>query len=159
MRTCLVWLFTLLLCLGVAEIVGWSAKFGQALEGIGDGSPLVIEFSPGGSVQDFRLKALQLKHDRTPVIVDGECASACTLLVDIDRDNVCLTTNAIFGFHKAALRDPLTGTVLFTSDLFYETPGLNAYIKARGGLPPPDDLMLADFTEMKQFYRPCKGAA
>ncbi len=131
----------------------------EPLDGIGDGKPLVIESSMGGSVTAFQIKALQLFAAGTPVIIDGPCMSACTLIVDVDRKNVCITTKAILGYHQAATRDE-NGQITETFPLNYETPGLNAYIQSRGGLPSPDaaNLMLMDFNQAKQFYRPCPGA-
>ena len=132
---------------------------GASLDGIGDGTPLVIEGSGGGDVNDFQLKALDLLAKGTPVIIDGPCLSACTILVDIDRANVCITTQAIFGYHKAAQYNVLLGTKT-EFNINYETPGLNEYIKSRGGLPSPDDanLMLMTFEQAKHFYKPCHGA-
>lgn len=126
------------------------------LDGIGDGKPLVIEYSPGGSVYAFINKGLHLLFERTPIIVDGPCASACTLLVDVARDDVCLTTNAILMYHKMSWTDDKG--VKHSAELNYETPGLNEYILSRGGLPEPDaNLMEVPFEQAKQFYKPCKG--
>lgn len=137
-----------------------TAPLAEPLDGIGDGKPLVIESSMGGSVIQFQIKALQLFASGTPVIIDGPCMSACTLLVDVDRKNVCLTTKAILGYHKAANRNE-QGEVTESFPLNYETPGLNAYLKSRGGLPEPDaaNLLLMDFNQAKQFYKPCPGAS
>lgn len=131
----------------------------EPLDGIGDGKPLVIESSMGGNVTLFQIKALQLYASGTPVIIDGPCMSACTLIVDVDRKNVCLTTKAILGYHQAATRDE-DGNLIKAFPMNYETPGLNKYIESRGGLPSPDaaNLLLMDFNQAKQFYKPCPGA-
>jgi hypothetical protein len=123
--------------------------------GVGEGRPVVIEFSPGGSVVEFRLKGLAFAWRKVQVVVDGPCLSACTLLVDLDRANVCLTTQAILGYHQSFWDDP---SGRHYSPLTYETPGLNAYLMSRGG-EPKDDLMLMPFDQAQQFYHPCKGAA
>lgn len=124
------------------------------------GRPCVIEGSPGGIIDLFIAEANDLKDAGTPVIVDGPCISACTLLVDIDRANVCLTTNAAFGFHQSSFNHG-DGTVEH-GQVSYETPGLDAYIKAHGGEPNTDatgHILVVPFGEMKKFYRPCDGAA
>lgn len=141
--------------------------------GIGSGRPLVIEESPGGDTLAFRLKALDLAAHHVPVIVDGMCFSSCTLLVDIDRANVCITTSAVFGYHqqswadgdgddrKDAVAAPTTkpAAVRHYSKLSYETPGLEAYLESRGGPPAnTNDILVLSFNELKQFYRPCAGA-
>lgn len=146
------------LCLIAPQVSG--RPMSPSLNGIGTGSPLVIEASTGGSVEYFILKGMQLLADGTPIIVDGPCESACTLLIDVARKNVCLTTNAILMYHRAALRDT-DGKIVSTFPLNYEAPGLNDYLKSRGGLPEPDaaNLLMVPFEQAKQFYKPCPGAS
>jgi hypothetical protein len=112
-------------------------------------NPCVISGSPGGIIDTFAAEGRQLLADKTPVIVDGPCLSACTVLVDEARANVCITRQAVLGYHKAS-----DGT-----DIEYKTPGLNEYIKLHGGLPDPDSghLLLLNFNEAKAFYTPCIG--
>ncbi len=118
-------------------------------------SPCIIEFSPGGVMDLFAAEGRQLAADHTLVIVDGPCISACTILVDFARANVCLTHNAILGYHQWSM-DTEGGTK--HGDVSYLTPGLDAYLKARGGLPYTPDtghILLLNFAEARQFYRAC----
>lgn len=117
------------------------------------GQPCVIEESHGGIIALFTVQAEMLKATHTPIIIDGPCISACTILADIDRDTVCVTSNAVFGYHQAAFGDVFTPIV-------FEDPKLNAYIKAHGGEPLPDsgNLLMVGFNELTQFYKPCAGA-
>lgn len=127
------------------------------LDGIGQGRPLVIEGSPGGDVYDFLRVGLKLQAAGTPIILDGVCASACTLLIDVDRKNVCITSKAILLYHKMTETDE-DGHKTF-HPLNYETPGLNAYIASRGGLPDPDqELMMVPYEQALKFYKACPGA-
>lgn len=127
------------------------------LDGIYSGCPLVIEASPGGDVEAFRLHGLWLLEHHVPIIVDGECDSACTALVDVARANVCITTDAIFGYHQQYWTDK-DGKDHY-SRLSFETPGLNAYLESRGGQPATrDDVLYVDFEIAKRFYKPCPGA-
>jgi hypothetical protein len=119
------------------------------------GKPCVIEDNLGGNVFAFRMMGLKLLAQGTPVILDGDCISACTLIIDIDHANVCITTGAVLEYHKQHWKDA-KGTMHYEG-LSYETPGLNAYLASRGGLPETDTLMLA-FEQAKQFYKPCPGA-
>lgn len=113
----------------------------------------VIRFSPGGIIDLFAAQGRQLAADKTPVIVDGVCLSACTVLVDLARANVCLTKNAILGYHKSFQAS--TGLV---GEISYETPGLNAYLDSRGGLPDPTSgpMLLLNFNEARLFYPACR---
>ena len=129
---------------------------GPALaDGVTCGKPCVIQYSAGGNVLGFRQQGQQFAAQQTPVIVDGPCLSACTLLVDEARGNVCITSRAVFGYHQSfADRD---GERSFTP-LSYKTPGLGAFIETHGGLPKNVFLMVP-FAEAKAFYQPCAGAS
>jgi hypothetical protein len=128
------------------------AQIGSNWRPISCSDPCVIQNSPGGIIDLFEAQARQLKADKTRVIVDGPCLSACTILVDITRDRVCLTQNALLGYHKSF--NPGDNT---TADIPYATPGLSAYINSIGGLPEPRSgrMLLLPFSEAKQFYKSC----
>lgn len=119
-------------------------------------NPCVIEFSPGGVVDLFEAEGRQLAADKTQVIVDGPCISACTILVDLARANVCITRHAVLGYHQWTMGTP-DGDGKH-GDVTYKTPGLNEYIKSRGGLPYTPEtghILMLNFNEAKQFYKPC----
>lgn len=62
----------------------------------------VIEYSPGGVIDDFIDKYDALRDSGGDVVVDGECTSACTLVVGIIRpEHLCFTPGAILGVHSA----------------------------------------------------------
>ena len=121
------------------------------------GNPCVIEDDGGGIVDTYAAQGRLAATGNVPVIVDGPCLSACTLFVDLDRNNVCITERVLLGYHQARRQNP-DGTMVF-ENIDYTTPGLNAYIKVHGGLPEPDKghLLMLNFAEASQFYRPCKG--
>jgi hypothetical protein len=124
-------------------------------DGVTCGKPCVIQYSAGGNVLGFRLQGQELAAHSTPVIVDGPCLSACTLLVDEARGNVCITDRAVFGYHQSfADRD---GERSYTP-LEYKTPGLDAFLENHGGEPKGVFLMVP-FAQAKAFYQPCAGAS
>jgi hypothetical protein len=124
-------------------------------DGVTCGKPCVIEYSGGGNVLGFRLQGQELAAKRTPVIVDGPCLSACTLLLDEARGNVCITDRAVLGYHQSyADRDGVRSY----APLEYKTPGLGAYLEDHGGAPKGVFLMVP-FAEAKAFYQPCAGAS
>ena len=80
------------------------------------------------------------------VIVDGLCASACTLVLGfIPRDRLCITPRAVFGFHQAYDAGVAkTGALLQVANreaseyLFHKYPRpVRDWIFVHGGLPPP----------------------
>lgn len=119
------------------------------------GRPCVIRDEPGGVIYHHRLQASALLAKNVPIIVDGPCASACTLLVDTAHRNVCLTTRAVLLYHKGRRFDE-NGEVKKYIELHYR-PDVRAWIDEQGGLPT-EDLLVMPFSEAKKFYRPCPGA-
>jgi hypothetical protein len=62
--------------------------------------------SPGGDVVWFLKLFETLKYSGERVIIDGPCYSACTLVLsEIPRNQICVTSRAIFGFHAPRLVD------------------------------------------------------
>jgi hypothetical protein len=113
----------------------------------------IIKASPGGIVDHFEAQGRQLLADGTPIIVDGPCESACTILIDIARENVCITSKAMLAYHQSYI----PGTEK-SWDIEYVTPGLNDYLNSRGGQPGPGTgtMLTLNFNEAKQFYKPCR---
>lgn len=64
------------------------------------GNPCVIKRNPGGEISAFEAAAREIKSSGRRVVVDGPCYSACAILADIARGNVCVTSRAKFGFHQ-----------------------------------------------------------
>jgi hypothetical protein len=65
----------------------------------------VIADDPGGIIVDFVVKYSNMRDSGEKVVVDGECVSACTVLLGLLRpENVCATPHAVFGFHSASVR-------------------------------------------------------
>jgi|SRR6185437_14372438 len=60
---------------------------------------VVIGDDPGGEVHSFLQKYDRLRAAGTPVILDGECDSACTLVLTLPRGQVCAMPSAVLGFH------------------------------------------------------------
>lgn len=61
-----------------------------------------ISDDQGGQIGEYlaRFKALKLSGER--IIIDGTCASACTMLLGvIPRDRICVTSRAVLAFHSA----------------------------------------------------------
>ena len=62
----------------------------------------------GGQIGTYLTKFNALRRTGQPVVIDGTCASACTLVVGmIPRDHICVTPRAVLAFHAA-------GTLRFT---------------------------------------------
>ena len=60
----------------------------------------IIRDDPGGILQKYDVKYRQIASRGEKVVIDGDCASACTIILGIvPRENVCVTARARLGFH------------------------------------------------------------
>jgi hypothetical protein len=56
----------------------------------------------GGQIGDYLTKYEALRMSGEQVVIDGTCASACTMLLGfIPRNRICVTSRAILAFHAA----------------------------------------------------------
>lgn len=93
----------------------------------------------GGLLIHYVAKYEQWRKDGDSVIVDGNCNSACTLMLGVlDKRSMCATRFGAFGFHSA-----LNGEEKYTLDgtrfmwSFYR--GRPARVLARHGWPGPSE--------------------
>jgi hypothetical protein len=56
----------------------------------------------GGRIGTYLDKYHSLRTSGETVIIDGYCASACTIILGmVPHDKICVTSRANFGFHAA----------------------------------------------------------
>lgn len=56
----------------------------------------------GGIVRDYEARVQGLRFSGQRVVIDGVCSSACTLHLNLPRDQICATPRAIFVFHTVS---------------------------------------------------------
>jgi hypothetical protein len=67
---------------------------------------MLISEDRGGQIGQYLQAFAALRSSGEDVVVDGNCFSACTLLLGlIPRERVCATSRARFGFHAAWMPD------------------------------------------------------
>src|SRR6267154_2093765 len=73
------------------------------LAGIGASDALVrIAEDRGGRIEAYVGKYQGLRSSGEMVIIDGFCASACTIVLgSVPHDKICVTSRAKLGFHAA----------------------------------------------------------
>ncbi len=95
----------------------------------------------GGRIGTYVDKYQSVRDSGEPVVIDGLCASACTIvLAAVPRDRICVTANANLGFHAAwdfgEGGRPVTNPAA-TQMLYAMYPRkVRKWIAARGGLRP-----------------------
>jgi hypothetical protein len=93
----------------------------------------------GGQIGQYLQSYALLRSSGEKVVVDGNCLSACTLLLGvIPRDRICATERARFGFHAAWMPDstgrPVTSP-MGTQALWRIYPSsVRRWISRNGGL-------------------------
>jgi len=101
-----------------------------------------IAGSAGGPVDAFIEAARIMRRAGVRVILDGQCASSCVVMMDIMRPNACLSTGAEILFHLDSRGKPM----VLSADLA-------AWVRAHGGwsrtlLRMPDD-------DAAKFWKRC----
>jgi hypothetical protein len=93
----------------------------------------------GGQIGHYLQAFAMLRSSGERVIIDGNCLSACTLILGmVPRSRMCATPRAVFGFHAAWLPGrngrPITST-LGTRELWKVYPvQVRRWINRNGGL-------------------------
>ena len=112
----------------------------------------------GGRIGNYIAKFESLRLSGQPVIIDGLCASACTLVLsEVPNNKICVTSRATLGFHAAydfgsngrTIANPEATRVLYS---MYPAP-VRQWIAAQGGLAP--QMIFLRGQELQAMYRPC----
>lgn len=112
----------------------------------------------GGRIGTYVDKYQSLKGSGETVMIDGLCASACTIVLGaVPRDKICVTSRANLGFHAAwdfgSGGRPVTN--LEATQMLYEMypASIRSWIAKRGGLKT--HMIFLRGRELASFYRPC----
>jgi len=113
----------------------------------------------GGRIQTYVDKFQSLRTSGEAVIIDGLCASACTIVLGaVSHDNICVTPRATLGFHAAydlgTNRRSITNPEA-TRQLYLMYPmSVQSWIAARGGLTPR--MIFLRGKSLQAMYKPCR---
>lgn len=112
----------------------------------------------GGRIGTYVDKYQDLRQSGDTVIIDGLCASACTIVLGaIPHDRICVTSHATLGFHAAwdfgsngrAVTNPEATQMLYS---MYPSR-VKRWITQRGGLTP--HMLFLRGKQLEAMYRPC----
>jgi hypothetical protein len=112
----------------------------------------------GGKIGTYIDRYQGLRSSGETVIIDGLCASACTMVLGaVPRERICVTSQAVLGFHAAwdssangrAVTNPGATHMLYS---LYPS-SVRRWIAARGGLKPQMTFLRGK--ELMSMYRPC----
>ena len=115
---------------------------------------------PGGEVASYVRKYEAMRASGERVVIDGPCLSACTLLLGIvPRDHICVTHQAVLGFHAASYYDDASRSLVPTREgsrlvMQVYPPQIRSWIVRHGGLRPT--LIELRGRELAQMYPACR---
>ena len=129
------------------------------LAGVGASHAVVrIADDRGGRIGTYVDKYQDLRSSGEAVIIDGLCASACTIVLGaIPHDKICVTSHATLGFH-AAWDFGTNGRAITNAEatqmLYSMYPSaVRHWIARRGGLTP--HMIFLRGKELQAMYKPC----
>ena len=145
---------------------GWDMKLVTGLlaavlllAGVGASHAVVrIADDRGGRIGTYVDRYQDLRTSGEQVIIDGLCASACTIVLGaVPHDKICVTSHANLGFHAAwdfgANGRAITNTEA-TQMLYSMYPSaVRHWIAARGGLTPR--MIFLRGKQLLSMYKPC----
>ena len=115
----------------------------------------------GGRIGSYVIKYHRLASSGQSVIIDGLCASACTIVLSaLPHNKICVTSRARLGFHAAwnygangrTFTDPEATLMLYST---YPMP-VRRWIASRGGLTP--HTIFLSGKSLQEMYRSCSEA-
>ena len=129
------------------------------LAGVGAGDAAIrIVDDPGGRIGTYVERYEGMRSSGERVIIDGYCASACTIVLGtVPSDKICVTSRARLGFHAAwdpgskgrKMTNPEATQTLYSMYPFE----VRHWIDQRGGLTP--HVIFLSGRELANMYRPC----
>jgi hypothetical protein len=129
------------------------------LAGVGASHAVVrIGEDRGGRIGTYVDRYQDLRSSGQTVIIDGLCASACTIVLGaVPHDKICVTSHANLGFHAAwdfgangrAVTNPEATQMLYS---MYPSV-IKRWIAARGGLTP--HMIFLRGKQLTSMYKPC----
>jgi hypothetical protein len=120
--------------------------------------PAIIRFDPGGVVEDYMARERSFELKGKKIVIDGRCASACTLYTR--SPDLCVTSRAAFYFHEAADgkdADHLVGRdpEVTASMMSFYPQRISDWIKSKGGLRR--HMLVLRGREMLSYFKLCKS--
>lgn len=112
----------------------------------------------GGRIGTYVDKYESVRDSGQRVVIDGLCASACTIVLGaVPHDKICVTSNARLGFHAAWDRadNGRPKTNREATRMLYDLypAGVQKWINKRGGLKPT--MIFLQGKQLQAMYKPC----
>jgi hypothetical protein len=140
-------------------VTGLLAAVLLLLAGVGASQAVVrIADDRGGRIGTYVDRYQGVRTSGETVIIDGLCASACTIVLGaVPHDRICVTSHANLGFH-AAWDFGANGRAVTNNEathMLYSMypPAVRKWIAARGGLT--QRMIFLRGKQLQTMYKPC----
>ena len=143
---------------GIMRCAAVASALGVLVAATSASAEMRIQRDFGGQIGSYLYRFEAARDAGSRVVIDGPCLSACTLALGlIPRERICMTPNAVLGFHAAwmpgADGQPVRsaeGTSLLWA---IYPPKVRNWIKRRGGLSSKTILLRG--RELTALYPSC----
>jgi hypothetical protein len=138
------------------------AALAAAISAVPANATMRITADRGGLIVSYAERFAAARASGEPVVIDGACLSACTLVLGIlPRNQVCATRRAVLGFHAAwrpTADGDKTASPGATQAMYdiYPAP-VQEWITRRGGLTP--HMIFLQGRELAAMVPTCSGGA
>jgi hypothetical protein len=142
----------------LAALIGLSVVLAAP---IGDCTAAVVRITDdhGGNIGAYWSRYSALRANNDQIVIDGTCSSACTLVLGlVPSSRICVTGNAVLGFHAAwrpgflglpVINEPATRTLMSA----YPIP-IRRWIARHGDLGP--NTIYLSGRDLMALYRQCR---
>jgi hypothetical protein len=118
-----------------------------------------ITDDPGGLMTQYASRFSMVRQSGEKVVIDGPCLSACTMVLGmLPREQVCVTQNAVLGFHAAWNYNGhgrrVTSAVATQALIDIYPAPIRSWLARRGGLSPTMKFLRG--RELAAMYPACR---
>lgn len=128
------WLVAVALSVGLMTPHSADAQGSLVSARLGTGKVVTIRDDRGGDLVAYARTVNKIRLNRQLVRVSGRCESACTLVLSLPPEQLCIARGASFGFHRA-YGSSATMNKWGTEYMLKSYPGwVRSWINEAGGL-------------------------
>ena len=117
---------------------------------------VTIAGQPGGAVSTHAARVIDYDNAGSRIRIMGACVSACTLVLALPRDRICVGPNAALGFHQPSPRNnPRLATTDIGAAMQDTYPGfVQQWLRSNGGMPAGTPKYMR-YDMLKRYFRTC----
>lgn len=138
---------------GVARAQGQHSIYEMSL------APLAVSVDGdrGGNIAEYIIRTEEYRSALTRVSFAGRCDSACTLLLNLEPEQICVRQNAYFRFHAPIANSRRAERMAMEIMMERYPDWVKGWIFRHGGLT--HRLITMEYAYASQFVQPCTELA